>query len=417
MTHRQFHRKAIGVLIVLSILLSAFLTGCTGADGEIYGEQAVRDEVDRICSEPYHLEDKKLIETTPDNMEYTFQTENRDLTFTANSYLTPVYFDATPTGWYTKEISCDYIFAIHEQYEEELDAVAASCETYLPEHGWCYILDYNDISGIVDMVLEADTVWQQELKYNDSTFLRENALTTFHIVWYPSETEAENHEDWVNLTDLAVTGQNNRDDLYEKVADAYAQKVKDGEIPDRGDVPDSKLDERHVSFLPSITLDGKELYYNNDTNPVGNYGLTTEEYKHCWYNEELDTYLIETDIGFVDADMSFPMVNREYVYALGGTYHGSCNNDTYTATWTIDGDTWELVSRYDDSTLKSFGLTKNGTSIPVGIVTTEDDWEVGATFTIGVPVDDFCRFFDLTYTIDEEAGQLRFQSETAQLIF
>ena len=164
-------------------------------------------------------------------------------------------------------------------------------------------------------------------------------------------------------------------------------------------------------------MDGKELYYNNDTNPVGNYGLTTEEYKHCWYNEELDTYLIETDIGFVDANMSFPMVNREYVYALGGTYHGSCNNDTYTATWTIDGDTWELVSRYDDSTLKSFGLTKNGTSIPVGIVTTEDDWEVGATFTIGVPVDDFCRFFDLTYTIDEKAGQLQFQSETAQIIF
>lgn len=287
------HRKAIGVLIVLSILLSTFLTGCTGADGEIYGEQAVRDEVDRICSEPYHLEDKKLIETTPDNMEYTFRTENRDLTFTANSYLTPVYFDATPTGWYTKEISCDYIFAIHEQYEEELDAVAASCETYLPEHGWCYILDYSDISEIVNMVLEADTVWQQELEYNDSTFLRENALTTFHIV----------------------------------------------------------------------------------------------------------------------------MINREYVYALGGTYHGSRNNDTYTATWTIDGDTWELVSRYDDSTLKSFGLTKNGTSIPVNIVTTEDDWEAGATFTIGVPVDDFCRFFDLTYTIDEEAGQLQFQSETAQIIF
>ena len=58
-----------------------------------------------------------------------------------------------------------------------------------------------------------------------------------------------------------------------------------------------------------IELNGEEMLYDSNDNPYGQYGLTTDDYKYCWYSKEQESYMMVMDIGLVCDNMSFPMIN------------------------------------------------------------------------------------------------------------
>lgn len=390
------------------LLLSTCLTGCLGADAEIYGKKEVLNYVDTVCDEPYRLKGQRLVEQTPDRMEYTFEVTDRDLTFTADSYLSPITIDASTIG-YSREISCNYVNTVQDQYREELKNVLKENPHYLPEYGWIYLLSFDDIDEAVKTVLEGDKVWQKELAYHNEEWLKKHSITQIHFVYHTSEEEAETHSDWINLTDVAVTGNNTYDDLYKKIADCYAQKVTDGDITDSL-VPDNYQEGRHVSTLTSIQLNGEEMMYDNEENPASSYGLTTEDYKTVWWNEEEDSYMILSDIGMIRDDMSYPLIIREYVDALGGDYSVKVKGDRYESQWTIGSNTYNMDVTYDDGTIRKFRLTRNGKPVKIDILTYTDDPHVSATFVVGMRVSDFSKMLDMTYQIDETTRTLSFFS-------
>ena len=399
--------KPFALFLLTALLLSSF-TGCTGKDGEIYGQRKVLEYVDSICTEPYHLVDRELIEESPDNMEYRFMTDNRELAFTANSRLVPITIDATQTSFYRREITCDYVNAVRGLYRDDIDAVLQENGQYLEEHGWIYLLSFSDIDQVVDTILTADQIYSRELEYNPPEFLSSNPAAGVHVVWQRSRQEAEEHKTWVNLTDIGVTGQHERQELYDRLADVYAQLYVDGKIENGHDIPARYLADKHVSLLPVIELNGTEMRYDRADNPYGPYGLTTDDYKYCWYNRELGTYMMVMDIGLTTDQMSIPLIIREYVTALGGTYRTSSQDELYTSTWTIGGDTWIMEAEYDDNEIRSLEVRKNGSPLELPYITVEEDIQVSATFCIGVTVEDFCRLFDLTYEIEEEQGKVLF---------
>ncbi len=139
-------------------------------------------------------------------MEYRFRADNRELSFTANSRLVPVTIDATQTGFYRREITCDYVNAVHELYLDDIYEVLQENEGYLKEHGWIYLLSFSDIDRAVDTILAADQIYRRELEYNPQEFLSSYPAASVHVVWQRSKQEAEEHETWVNLTDIGVTG-------------------------------------------------------------------------------------------------------------------------------------------------------------------------------------------------------------------
>ena len=374
---------------------------CTGADGKIYGQQQVLEYVDDVCGESYQLVGRELISEDPDNMQYEFVTTERGITFTANSYLDQIWFDATPTGFYERAISCDYVEKVHERYRDDLNKVLLANEHYLEQHGWIYLLSFSDIDRAVDTILAADRVYARELEYNDEAFLSEHPLTTIHLVWQRSEEEANAHETWVNIADIGINGQHGREDLYRRLAEAYAQQYVDGEIENGEDIPEQYLANRHISHLETIELNGTEMLYDDEDNPAGIYGLTTDDYKYCWYNEEMGSYMMVADIGLISDSMSFPMINREYVKALGGTYRASENGDTYTASWTIGEDTWVLRSEFADNEIRRFAVEKNGLPLDISYITADEDPNVSARFCVGLTLEDFCKLFDLSCQVDE----------------
>lgn len=404
------HRRRNQKWMIFFLMFLLCLPGCMGKDGEIYGQEEVLEYVDSICSEPYELVGKELIQEEPDNMEYTFRTTDRDLTFRANSYLSPIWIDATQTSFYRPELSCDYVSVVCDLYREEVREVLRADEGYLEEYGWIYLLSFQDIGRVVETVLAADQVYRQELAYNSLEFLAEHSLTSIHLVWQRSPEEAEEHSTWVNLADVGITGQHDRQELYDRLANAYAQLCVDGKIANAEGVPAEYLEGKHVSLLPEIWLNGAEMLYDSEENPYGPYGLTTDDYKYCWYSAERESYMMVLDIGLISDRMSFPLINREYVQALGGTYHAEAEGDVYTSTWTIGADTWTLRAEYDDNEIRSLEAEKNGQPLELPYITVEDDFHVSATFCVGVTVEDFGRLFGLDGEVREEEGRVEWKS-------
>ena len=399
------------VLLILSAAV-LFFSGCLGRNAEVYGQRHVLDYVDSVCSEPYELLGRELIEEDPDNMEYYFRTLDRDLDFQANSYLSPVWIDATETSFYTREISCDYVQTVHGLYRNETKAILEEDSRYLEDFGWMYLLSFGDIEQAADTLLKADQVYSRELEYNSPEFLSANPIATVHFVWFPSEAEVLEHDNWVNVTDIGLTGQLEKEQLLSRLSSAYAQLTVDKKITDDS-VPEEYLAGKHVSLLETIELNGTEMLYDSEDNPCGIYGMTTDDYKYCWYSRDASSYMMVIDIGLITDRMSFPLIIREYVRNLGGTYEVSAQDDTYTSTWTIDGDTWSLESRFDDNTIQKLEIKKNGQPLNLSYVTVKEDYNVHASFCVGVPVEDFCRLFGLTYRISEDEGKISFISDTA----
>lgn len=395
--------------LLLAAVIAVSVCGCVGADAEVFGEEKVLEYVDSICSEPYELLGSELIAQTPDNVEYRFRTMGRGLEFTANSCLSQISIDATETSFYTREISCSYLAAVRELYYDAACARAASYAGYQPESGWMYLTGFSQIGDLVDAVLSADEAYRPELAYNEPDFLRENPVMQIHLVWYPSEEAAQQRREWVNITDLAVNGQNERDELYDRVANAYAQLCVDQKITDP-QVPTEYLAGKHRSYLDQIELNGKRMAYDDQENPYNSYGLTTDDYCYSWYSEEQGSYMLVSDIGFYSDSMSMPLILREYVHALGGSYSLRAEGDTFVSSWTIGENSWEMKAVYEKD-VRSVRLTKNGCEIPFEYVTVDQERSIGATFCIGLTADQFAGLFGLRWEADEAAGRLCFYSE------
>lgn len=401
-------KRMLGLL--LAVLLCVSLCSCLGADAEIYGRREVLEYVDEICKEAYDEIGRELIEETPDNMEYRFRTRDRGLEFTANSYLSPIWIDATKTSFYTREISCNYVSVVHDLYADEVREILRAHDAYEDSYGWMQLLSFSDLDSVVDVLLQADAVYSRELAYNAPEFLSEHPVARVHVVWYPSQEDMDAHDNWTNITDVMLTGQNSREELYNSLANQYAQLCVDGKIENRGDVPPQYLQDKHVSLLETIELDGKEMLYDSTDNPYSQYGLTTDSYKYAWYSEEQQSYMLVMDIGFLSDSSSFPLINREYVRALGGSYTAESADDVYRSEWTIGDTTWEMRAVYDKS-VEDLRVKRNGETIPLAYKTVDEERSVGATFCVGVTAEDFCKLFDLRYTVDESAGKISFFSK------
>ena len=393
---------------VILCLVSFSFTSCITKDSSVYGEKEVLNYVDEICKVPYELLETELVAEDPDDVEYRFRTSNRDLYFKANSYLAPIMIDASKTPFYTRSLSCDYISNVHSLYYREVEQVLRQDPHYLEEQGWIYVLSFGDLEAVVDTILAADQVYLPESRYNTMKFLRENPLRSIHLVWQRSEEEAFAHETWVNITDIAITGQNDRRELYDALAGSYAQCYVDKEIENGTGILPRYLEGRHRSLLSSIELNGREMLYDRNENPYGPYGLTTDDYKYCWYSDTTDSYMMVIDIGLTSQSMSFPLILREYVLALGGEYDCAYKDDTYRSAWKIGDTVWQMTTRFQDNEILELKFKKNGRPLDISFITSQADSEVGASFCVGVTVSDFCRLFDLTCEVDEDLGKIMF---------
>ena len=233
--------RIVSLLLALAVT-TVCLAGCTTAYGEPYGKEEVVAEVSNIvASEDYELVSVKTISEKPADIEYTFRSTKRELTFTANSYLNPVYIDATKTPYYQKKISCSYVKEVHKLYSERVQAALAQYEGYDSKNGWITLLDFSDIRAAAEVLYAASEIYAEELEYHDEAFLRNNPVETVHAAWFPNQGAINAHEDWVNITSVSINGIFDEETYYDQLAYAYGRKVFTEKITDDSVIPEQYL--------------------------------------------------------------------------------------------------------------------------------------------------------------------------------
>ena len=336
----------------------------------------------------------------------SFRSRERDLTFTANSYLDNVTIDGGSTIFYSKEISCTYVSEVHELYRDRAVRILEELPTY--DDGWVGLLSFDDLDQVAEVMARAEEVYREELDYNGEDFLRGHPLLNVHLAWYPSQEDLEAHQSWINTADFGIIGLRSREELYQRLADKYAQMCVDSHLDELASIPEEYTRDKHVSRLDYIYLDGAKMTYNSQEDSVNQWSLTTDRYCYGWYSQETGSYMLPCDIGYVTDSSSVPLIVREYVSALGGSY--SLEPEEGLSTWQIGNNTWQMESQFSDNEITEFQVTKNGEPLDLPFVTADEDTEVGARFCVGLKVEDFASLFDLDYHIDENTKRINFYS-------
>lgn len=387
------------LLLLVAVLGVAGGCGCATIDSKAPGKAEVLAHVNELCGERYELVSVETLEERPEKIEYTFRSRERELEFTATSYLSQMYFDATPLNYYSREISCDYTEAVRALYRDEVQKALAECELYdgSSDSGGSTlrVSEFDELSEAASVLARLHELYEQELDYNPPSFLEEYPLARIALYRAPEQ---------VRLGVYKVDGSESFDAIYEELAGDYAQSYVDGKFFEGGDIPGKYLENRHVSDLTAIYLNGGEMLYDTERSPYSNYGLTTSDYKRCWYSETEQSYMLVSDVGMVFDSSSVPLIIAEYVQALGGTYTTEEKKDgSFVSSWQIGSDIWEMRSMYDSrkDVVTYLKVEKNGKALDIPFITVDQDRNVGATFCVGLRVEDFAKLFGLTYTIDE----------------
>ena len=193
--------------------------GCTTNYGRPYGKQRVLAYVDDICGEEYEL-------VSEEDDVYNFHTVGRGLEFTAQSYLRSIDCDGA-TGYYQKEISCDYVENVRARYIIPAnDAMEMSkysrrvvmLATSMTVHAGFNVYSFDDIAPIIEKFVEAEEIYARELEYNSAQFLADNPLGTVTLY--------DRHLDKKIVT-LDI-GTLSYDEAYNIAAEAYGQAVVNG---------------------------------------------------------------------------------------------------------------------------------------------------------------------------------------------
>lgn len=393
-------------LFFAGMLLAVCFSGCTTVDGQPYGQGRVLAYVrEAVPAEAYTLVSVEQVGESPANVEYTFRSEQRELIFRANSYLAQICID-TPTLFYQKEISCGYDEAVWALYADQVSAEFAKSD--LHSGAGMELMDFEDIGEAAETLFSASSVLSGELAYNGEEYLREHLAKTVSVRWYADAQARAESRSWVSVCDVCLDGLTTEQTYYDGIANAYAQKVVDGEIPDMGDIPTPYLENKHLSRLEHIFLNGTEMTYDQVDNPFSSFRLSTYQYKTCWYNSEMGTYMMAVDVGYHAESASFPLIIAEYVQALNGQWE-MCENGL---KWSIGGDRWQLTCKRNSQApyLTGLKLTKNGKAVPVSYLTASQDSRLDAVFCAALPLADFAGLFHLEYAVDEAAGCVYFTS-------
>ena len=235
--NRQETQRHLKRLILPALLSSLLLASCATIDSDVYGEEDVVDYVRSVCTdEEFELVSSEQVEDRPKNVEYTFRSRERDLTFTANSYLDNVTIDGSSTIFYSKEISCTYVSEVHELYRDRAVRILEELPTY--DDGWVGLLSFDDLDQVAEVMARAEEVYREELDYNGEDFLRGHPLLNVHLAWYPSQEDLEAHQSWINTADFGIIGLRSREELYQRLADKYAQMCVDSQLDELASIPE-----------------------------------------------------------------------------------------------------------------------------------------------------------------------------------
>lgn len=435
-------RRTCGMLalVALSLVISTSLCACKDIDEDPPSQEEVEEAVaEDVPSEHYHLVGMEQTGTLPQEYTYTYQSDERDLTFEAVSTLSEVMFDASVVG-YDDDIYVGYEDGIQEYYRQRMRDVVDGYEyRTVDEDGetfetHVYITDDTDIPAASKVIAEMNSVYAEEERYNSIEWMREHPYDKVSVrltvseyfdvedgddvldplyrdVDYPFDDATEENiyersiAKGLHVMSISIDGtMPDASDVEKELTDAYSQMVVDGEILD--DTPPEGYDiDRHRSSLKPY-LDGYEVEYEHESLLSSNTG------GDATWSDEAGSYVMPVDFGVlvtVDGEETIRLsCIPEFVKhpsSIDVKREGDGKRETTTITWECSAsETKSLSATGNGDRIDSVTYSHNGDTRTIRIYEPQGN-------TVKIAVNDFNDIFWLASYVDEDRIRIDFVSQ------
>ncbi len=222
-------KKVIPIICIISICL---LAGCSTRKSALLSEEEVVAEVSKVVPVAFELTDTVEEEG---HVIYSFCCKDRDFTFTARVYVVPtvpsVPIPQFITGYHS-EIVVSYWTQIRQLYAEEIRNRFKSANLYDSEIQTNAKLVFNvlledeeALNRFVDIVMENEVLFEEELQYMGESTLSETPL--FHYSVYIPYTRVYSNGETENTQrqcySFASSPTQNREELYNELKGSIDQ--------------------------------------------------------------------------------------------------------------------------------------------------------------------------------------------------
>ncbi len=401
-------RKWIGLLIFSAITVCS-ISGCKGInDKPAKSSEVMKAVKEAVPSEKYeYLSVVNDEESRPKVDTYEFRSKERDLNFSVVSTLAPFGIDGGTLG-YSDSIRVYYADAVHELYKDRIDAVLG--ELVQNDRGRYTYSSFCELEKIVGTLVEADTIYREELAYNSKEWLLENPIRNvrFDYVWAGDDGDEKHSQ----IMGVDIDGDLDYKELYDLFAYRHAEAAKDGVIED-ATVPESQLERVHREALGNIYINGVEIsdsaYEDALSRRLINNLRDRKGYDNysCFYYYPWKKYVIKLNLGLTDEEYA-PQLMENYTKALGIPCKVKYKKGEIS--WRTEDAKWSIKARRDrNQNVKEFGIYKNGKKQDIKYLTADDEMSlVRSSYLVAISVDDFADIFDLEVLIDEDNGMISF---------
>lgn len=398
------------VLLVFTVIAVMLTGGCSGIDGDIPEKSEVLNKVKKtVANEKIELVSvESYSDERPKKDVYYFKSAERNMTFQAESTLAPCKID-DGTLYYNPVINVKYSEGVHELYLDRINKVLDKIPK--DKEGEYFYKSYNDLKNIAHILTEANEIYRDELKYNSAEWLKDNPVTRVFIRF---EWEDENGQSkWQVFLNESINGAESYDEILELIAFKHTNFIMENNLEDNT-IPEEQLAKYHKNYLKNVYIDkvnvsAKGLASDKAERLVNStdFDNSTERNYGCYYYYPWKTYIIRINLGLT-SEKCAPKLMEHYTKALN--IPCEVKYDKGKIKWENGADEWRLEAEYNEKdNADKVSFYKNGAKQEIRYLKPADNNAgVGASYLIGLPIDDFAKLFDLKYEIDEKSAVIHF---------
>lgn len=426
---RTMKKRRIALYIFI-LLISLSLTGCSSKYGRLMSKKAVEKYVQEYLNENSINEEYELVDIIKDNTvrpkqeTYLYRSKQRELEFTVTNTLKneDLYFFQLPI--YSPYIWIQYDEGIRNYYHDGIINILKESPYISPsslEREWYGIIpnsfyfdieNYEQLSDVLDSAAQISKLCKEEQNYHTRAWLEMHRICELKINWAErDEKDPNSHTHYqANFPYIYITGYEDADGFKKKLITSYTQNMLNGLIPWDDKVPQSLIDSVHQETLDKTYIN--EQLMTNDMADINEFGYYNgfKDVFCAKFDYEFDSYMYILDVG-VSPEKCNPHPFKVFVSAAGGT--GGDQYDQGRLEWTIGEDNFVLETKMNKrfQSIEEVHVWKNDKELDLNI-----NYRAGATYLVKVPVEDIAQMFDLSYEIDTDNSEIRFFSNSKDVI-
>lgn len=434
--------KGVSVLLLGTVSLLS-LCACVGIDGEPPSSSNVERFVSsHVRGDKYEFVGCEQTGELPKEYTYEYRSLDRDLSFTARAYLSPIHFDASVVG-YEPSVDTTYADDVHALYDDEMRDIIEDNGmnissnmtpnmTEVDSSEWVYdtntsrlvITDYDQIDAAADALVEMDSVYRKELRYNSGEWCDEHPYARVSLTFVPEDEfepgmlDLDAYSVGETFASVDIDCTVDADDTAKELKAEFAQAIANGGID--APLPDEHAGHVHPEQI-DVYLDGEIIEYQprggeedheNGDGDEPDYSIMYGREGARW-DEDGTEYVMTIDVGDRKSGTSAGETRLALCVIPMFAEHGSVTADANDRKCIIE---WMA---HDEKSRRLVSVVNGSGTEVVSVTYTDGDGNERkldisdnnySGYRVSIPVSDFADMFGFEYEVDEAERRADFST-------